>query len=129
MKICITRSRKSGYTETFIRNQVTGLIGRTNVVTLHSGRLPQRTEEGKLVSPWLFWILNQVIKGLTGKRNNYFSHYGLKRFLKKEKIDLVVGNYGLSAAHFVPICKDLNIPLVVIFPEAQAGQVAGSFSW
>lgn len=115
MKICITRSRKSGYTETFIRNQITGLLGKTNVVTLHSGRLPQRTEEGKLVGPWIFWLLNQIIKGLTGNRNNYFSHYGLKRFLTKEKIDLVVGNYGLSAAHFVPICKDLNIPLVVIF--------------
>lgn len=115
MKICITRSRKSGYTETFIRNQITGLLGKTNVVTLHSGRLPQRTEEGKLVGPWIYWLLNQIIKGLTGNRNNYFSHYGLKKFFVKEKIDLVVGNYGLSAAHFVPICKDLNIPLVVIF--------------
>jgi colanic acid/amylovoran biosynthesis glycosyltransferase len=115
MKICITRSRKSGYTETFIRNQITGLLGKTNVVTLHSGRLPQRTEDGKLVGPWIYWLVNQIIKGLTGNRNNYFSHYGLKRFLISEKIDLVVGNYGLSAAHFVPICKDLNIPLVVIF--------------
>jgi colanic acid/amylovoran biosynthesis glycosyltransferase len=115
MKICITRSRKSGYTETFIRNQITGLLGKTNVVTLHSGRLPQRTEEGRLVGPWIFWLLNQIIKGVTGNRNNYFSHYGLKKFLTDEKIDLVVGNYGLSAAHFVPICKDLNIPLVVIF--------------
>ncbi|WP_394354310.1 glycosyltransferase family 4 protein [Aestuariibaculum sediminum] len=48
-------------------------------------------------------------------RNNFFSNYGMKTFFNTHKINVVLANYGISAAHMVPVCKALNIPLIVIF--------------
>jgi colanic acid/amylovoran biosynthesis glycosyltransferase len=55
-----------------------------------------------------------VVKGVLG-RNNIFGNYGVKKYLKDHKIEVVLGNYGMPASHMVPICKALNIPLLVIF--------------
>jgi glycosyltransferase involved in cell wall biosynthesis len=35
--------------------------------------------------------------------------------LQDNRIDVVLANYGISAAHLSPICRELNIPLLVIF--------------
>lgn len=115
MRICIARSQKNVYSETFIRDQIKGLAELSEVIAIHSGRLPERDEKGQLLTPFIFWLLHKVVKTLTGRRNNFFIHYGLKRFLIKNRIDVVLANYGLTGAHFVPVCKSLRIPLVVIF--------------
>lgn len=114
MNICITRSRKDPYSETFIRNQIKGLSNRANIFTIHTGRLPERNEEGQLLSPLLFWYLHKALKLFIG-RNNYFGNYGIKKFLSQHHIDVVLSNYGLSASHMLPICRRLNIPLVAHF--------------
>jgi glycosyltransferase involved in cell wall biosynthesis len=117
MRICITRSEHHSYSETFIRDQIAGFskIQGVEVFTVHSGRLPEREEDGTLLSPFGFWVLHKIVKGITGQRNNYFGNYGLKKFFRENKIDVVLANYGLAAAHLVPICKDVNIPLLAIF--------------
>ncbi len=114
MRICITRSEKYAYSETFIRNQIEGLAKYADVNTIHSGRYPEREENGTLLSPKLFWFLHKVIKVIVG-RNNFFSNYGVKKYLKNNNIDLVWANYGISGAHMVPATKALNIPLITIF--------------
>ncbi len=115
MRICITRSERYSYSETFIRDQLAGFSKLAEVFPIHTSRLPERSENGKLISPWLFWILHKVTKAITGKRNNYFSNYGLKKYFLDTKIDVVLANYGLTGAHLLPICRDLDIPLIVIF--------------
>lgn len=115
MKICITRSEQYSYSETFIRDQLKGLSALAEVYPIHTSRLPERTEEGTLLSPGFFWVLHKIIKTITGKRNNYFSHYGLKKYFTANHIDVVLANYGLTAAHLVPVCRDMNIPLIAIF--------------
>jgi glycosyltransferase involved in cell wall biosynthesis len=114
MNICITRSRKDPYSETFIRNQIKGLSNRAHIFSIHTGRLPERNEEDQLLSPLLFWYLHKALKLFIG-RNNYFSNYGIKKFLRLHHIDVVLSNYGLSASHMLPICRSLNIPLVAHF--------------
>ncbi len=114
MRICITRTVKHAYSETFIRDQINGLSKLADVHTVHSGRFPEKSENGELLSPKLYWLIHKLIKTFTG-RNNYFSNYGVKRFLKSNKIDVVISNYGTSASHMVPVCKALNIPLIPIF--------------
>lgn len=114
MRICITRSEKNAYSETFIRNQISGLSTHADVWTIHSGRFPERSEDNSLLTPKLFWIIHKIIKPIVG-RNNFFSNYGAKKYLKTHKIDLVWANYGMSGAHMVPVCKDINLPLITIF--------------
>lgn len=115
MRICITRSERHSYSETFIRDQIAGFSKLAEVYTIHSGRLPERKEDDTLLGPSIFWILHKIVKGITGQRNNFFGNYGLKKYFKENRIEVVLANYGLSAAHLAPICQDLNIPLIVIF--------------
>lgn len=115
MRICITRSERHSYSETFIRDQIAGISKLADVYTIHSGRLPERKEDGSLLAPWFFWLLHKIIRGVSGKRNNHFGNYGVKKYFSENKIEVVLANYGLSAAHLMPICRDLNIPLLVIF--------------
>lgn len=115
MKICITRTHRNPYSATFIRNQISGLAKLADVYPIHTGRFPERKENGELLNPLLFWIVQKVIKVLTGSRNNFFSHFGIKRFLKDNKIDVVLANYGPSGVYMDPVCKRCGIPLVVHF--------------
>ncbi|HEY3430799.1 MAG TPA: glycosyltransferase, partial [Cyclobacteriaceae bacterium] len=97
------------------RDQINGFSKLAEVFTIHSGRLPERSEDGALLSNRVFWILHKIVKGITGNRNNFFGNYGIKKFLQKNRIEVVLSNYGISAAHLSPICKELRIPLLVIF--------------
>ena len=114
MKICITRSERYAYSETFINDQIAGLSKLADVFTIHSGRYPERSEDNKLLSPLPYWILHKMLKSVIG-RDNYFSNYGMRSYLSRNKIDVVLANYGLSASHFVDVCRDLSIPLLPIF--------------
>lgn len=114
MRICITRSEKFAYSETFIRDQITEFSKHADVYTIHSGRYPEKKEDDTLLSPKAFWLFHKIIKIIVG-RNNFFSNYGMEKFLKDNKIDVVLANYGTSASHMVPVCKALNIPLLPIF--------------
>ena len=51
MKICITRSTKYSYSETFIRDQIAGFAKVSDVYPIHSGRYPERKEDGSLLGP------------------------------------------------------------------------------
>lgn len=115
MKICITRTHKDPYSGTFIRNQIAGLSGLADVYSVHTGRFPEKLENGSLLNPLPFWIIQKVIKILTGSRNNFFSHYGFKRFLKNNRIDVVLANYGPSGVYLNPVCAECRIPLIVHF--------------
>jgi colanic acid/amylovoran biosynthesis glycosyltransferase len=122
MRICITRTEKGRYSETFIQNQIDRLSQWTEVFAVHGGRLPQRSDDDKLLSPSFYWLLHNVVKTISGKRNNYFGNYGLKKFLKEKKIDAVLANYGIAGVHILPVCKSLGIPLVVHFHGFDATQ-------
>jgi glycosyltransferase involved in cell wall biosynthesis len=77
-------------------------------------------EDDSLLAPRFFWMLHQVVKTISGKRNNYFGNYGLKKFLRGNKIDVVLANYGIAGVHILPVCKSLQIPLVVHFHGCDA---------
>lgn len=122
MRICITRSSRNAYSETFIRDQIAGFRKWADVYTIHSGRLPEKNEEGKLLNSKLFWGLHKAFKTVLG-RNNYFGNYGVKKYLKENNIEVVLANYGMPGAHMAPVCRDLNIPLLVIFHGHDATDV------
>jgi hypothetical protein len=83
MRICITRSEKFVYSETFIRDQINVISKLGTVYTIHSGRLPERNEDDRLLAPKIIWLLHKIAKVFFG-RNNYFGNYGIKKFLKDD---------------------------------------------
>jgi len=122
MRICIARPREYVYSETFIENIISGLSEHANVYNIHSRRLPEKKEDGTLLSPKPFWLMHKILKPLLG-RNNYFSNYGIKKYLRENKIEVVFANYGMTASHMVPGCKALGIPLLAIFHGRDATDI------
>ena len=114
MRICISRTERNAYSETFIRDQIAEFSKLATVYAVYGGRFPERQENNQLLHSKLFWFQHKMIKGLVG-RNNFFSNYSMKKYLRDNKIDVVLANYGSSASHFVPVCKSLDIPLLPIF--------------
>ncbi len=122
MKICIARSEKGRYSETFIKNQIDYLSTYAEVFPVYDGRLPQRSEDGSFLAPLPIRVGNLIVRAITGKRNNYFGNYGLKHFLKTNKIDVVLAEYGMAGVHILPVCRSLDIPMVVHFHGFDATQ-------
>lgn len=122
MKICIARSEKGRYSETFIQNQIDYLSHHAEIFPVYDGRLPQRAEDGSFLAPGYIRMANFFIRAITGKRNNYFGNYGLKRFLRVNKIDVVLAEYGMAGVHILPVCQSVNIPMVVHFHGFDATQ-------
>jgi colanic acid/amylovoran biosynthesis glycosyltransferase len=114
MRICITRSSRNAYSETFIRDQIAVFSNWAEVYTIHSGRLPEKREDGTLLNSKIYWVLHKALKGIFG-RNNFFGNYGVRKYLLDNKIEVVLANYGMPGAHMTTVCKSLNIPLLVIF--------------
>ena len=81
MRILITRSERYSYSETFIRDQIAEFSKLATVFTIHSGRYPERDEDGKLLSPGIFWAVGKILKVVTGERNNYFTDSGFRKYL------------------------------------------------
>ena len=84
MRICIARSEKYVYSETFILNIISGLSALADVYNIHSRRIPERKEDNTLHHPKLFWVMHKIVKPILG-RNNVFSNYGIKKYLRRIK--------------------------------------------
>jgi glycosyltransferase involved in cell wall biosynthesis len=85
-----------------------------NLVYYFGGDLPTENEsKGKLstfFSKVMFRYMKQFYKlSLTRKE------YELYRSFRKEKIDLVITEYGTTAARVLKVCKKNNLPLIPIF--------------
>lgn len=115
MRICITRANKNAYSETFIRDQIKGLAHYAEIDTVYSGWMPERSEDGKRLSPFPFWVMHKIVKRITGNRRNFFSSYGLQRFFRDHHTHVVLANYGIAGACLYPVCRQLRIPLVIHF--------------
>ena len=115
MNICVTRPNKFSPSETFLRNQIKGLENYARVFPVYGGYLPEHEENGELLNTRLYWLLNKLNKNVLKRKNNYFGNHGISEYLKKNKIDIVLANYGISGVKLMPICEKLNLPLIVHF--------------
>ncbi|MCC9061721.1 glycosyltransferase [Flavobacterium piscisymbiosum] len=110
--IAICSPNKSTYSETFIQAQKEGLEGK--VYYYYGGELPTDLENfGKLFNQKDILInkIKQQLK-LTGFNAN---EIGFIHSLKKNKIQVVIAQYGTTAYRIVEVCKYLTIPLITHF--------------
>ncbi len=117
LNIAIVSVNKDKYSETFIHNHVRLLPG--NIHFLYDGYLPTRYS---------------LDRGLTGQSLQNYEHNKwfnfrkkvseneknnlirtIERYLAKNKVDVILCEYGPSGVELMPIAKHLNVPLVVHF--------------
>ncbi len=125
MKICIVRPNKSAYSETFIRAHIDRLP--VEVRTLYGSWFPMFDENDRPFLPPILRRGNLALARLlvvepSRLHRMILRHYprylrkmGLKLFLRRERIEAVLAEYGPTGVAVMDACKETNIPLIVHF--------------
>ncbi len=117
--IALLSPNQNAYSETFIQAHKKRLKG--NIFYYYSGEVPTAVEGGVVINSRRRRIVD-LIKG----------HFHLNRFslaeqavitsFKKNKIDLVFAEYGVTGERILPVCRELGLPLIVHFHGFDASQ-------
>lgn len=110
--IAIISPSQNAYSETFIQQQKKGLKGK--VFYYYGGKIPQYLEGfGKLSNSTVTYFIK--IKRKLGFKTLSIPETVFIHSLRKNKIQVVLAQYGTTAHQIVTICKRVNIPLITHF--------------
>lgn len=111
MRLLIAYPQPNSYSETFIHNHIKYL---NPVATITDGWLPYLDQNKNTIFqfPFSLNVLRGTLKNYLP--NFYFKIYqqNLKQYLIKNKIEIVLAEYGITASNMIDVCTELNIPLV-----------------
>ncbi|MCM8787658.1 MAG: glycosyltransferase [Candidatus Omnitrophica bacterium] len=121
IKICVVTPSASSYSQTFIRNHIENLKGE--VLFLHGTVFPKYDWQNKLLDNYpknlifklLKIILRNLLKEIFKLNNDFFYKKALERYFIKNKVNIVLAEFGHIGVSVMDICKNLDIPLVVYF--------------
>lgn len=93
----------------------------------HHGRIPEKVDGRLVQSPWLWrmrWVIGKLLK-----IDDYHYLKGFRNSLKKNRINVILAEYGTTGAHIFELCKELGIELIVHFHgfDASRYDVLGKF--
>lgn len=118
--ICIVHPNKQAYSETFIHAHIERLPAKVKV--LYGGLFPAFTEHDQpLLSRSLLhrgarFALRKAFR-VNSKR---LQNSALRRYLRREKIEAVLAEYGPTGVSVMGACRAQNIPLIVHFHGSDA---------
>ena len=123
--ILIVSPTKIGLTETFIRAHIDQLYGNVfylygwdldfktqadvSLIQLYKPKSSFLTKFKSLLPHYIYFRLLQK------QKKNYTKQALIKRYIKEHHIDVVMAEYGTAGSFITPICKNLDIPLLVHF--------------
>jgi glycosyltransferase involved in cell wall biosynthesis len=114
MNLCFTRSNKYSHSETFIDNEIKALQPQ---LLIYEGWYPSVLPNGASFLPFPFNFL--LVRG--GMRNVFPRIYHtlytrfLASYLTKNKIDVLLANYGPMGVALIDACERAKIKMVVHF--------------
>ena len=113
MKRCIAYPNKKSYSETFIHNHIEYL---KPALTLSGGWRPYRTSTGDtIIKMPLAEPVRVGVKRTLPILYPAFYTYFLTRYLKENRPDVLLAEYGPTACAVMAACRRANVPLVVHF--------------
>ncbi len=115
LNIAVLSYNQNKYSETFIRNQVKHLNG--NIHYLYGGELPGfYNNEQRFLKKDFFSRGQRWFQGLLFNRTEYEQHKeAVEKYLLKNKMDIVIANYSVTALPVMEMCQRNGIPLIVHF--------------
>lgn len=133
VNIFIVQPNRNTYSETFIRNHIKYLPGQIfhgygnwwpdfdsddrSLIDLYTNRNFKSKVFGKL-KKWFAKSLYPIINSLfpnTKFAERDLANKAFKYYLVKNKIDIVLAEYGMMGAGVMHICEEMKIPLIVHF--------------
>lgn len=114
MKIAIISPSKSNISETFIQAQIKSLKGE--ILHYHTGDVPTQLNDRSLLGELSFlYRIKYHVQKRTGNTILTPDENTFRRSLQKERPDIILAQYGLTAAKNLRVIKSLSIPLVIHF--------------
>lgn len=113
-KLAFVKPNHKNYSETFLENQIRLLDNPKRI--LYGGAFPTREDDGSLLikNPFhllLYFYYKKVLRRTDIPIRDLY----LKKWLLKNKISVVLAQYGPTGALIAPACKMASIPLVIHF--------------
>jgi colanic acid/amylovoran biosynthesis glycosyltransferase len=124
-KVCIVRPGKSTYSETFIRAHIQEFPGE--ITTLYGEGFPTFTEDDRpLLPPFQRWANNVAGRAVgidPGRIHStvlrhypeYFRSALVKRFLRRQRVQAVLAEFGPTGVAMMEACRSAGVPLIVHF--------------
>ncbi|PWK71423.1 glycosyltransferase involved in cell wall biosynthesis [Mucilaginibacter oryzae] len=117
--LCIIKPNKSAFSETFIQAHVDRI--QANKKVLYGGAFPLCDDAGKFIIKSKIGLLSYLIqKRIFKKQEIGVRTRALAQYLKFNKIDVVLAEYGMVGAMVSGACKLADVPLVIHFHGADA---------
>ncbi|MDY6986996.1 MAG: glycosyltransferase [Thermodesulfobacteriota bacterium] len=116
MRICVIGQNRAAYSETFIQAHIGQLPA--NVRYVWGNPFPMYTaEEAPLLrSVWLLERFKRAFRRIViGASEAHIRREGIRVFLRRDRPDLVLAEYGQTGVAVMDICKEAGIPLIVHF--------------
>lgn len=120
LNICMVYPIKNAYSETFIKNQIERLP--FNVKSLYGGWFPTYKDGDVPLTPLLLQKIDYLRERYLDLSGNCFRNKAFISYLKGNKIDVVLAQYGLTGIEIMDLCCQGNFPLVVHFHGFDSSQ-------
>lgn len=115
INLALISPSENAYSETFIQNHKRYIDAKVSYY--YDGFVPKHLEGKGLLKPSFYNKLKYHIKETIGISSppNFLRERALAKSFKENKIDIVYAEYGTTGVFVLPICKELNLPLIVNF--------------
>lgn len=121
--ICIISPRKSAYSETFIQAHLRRLPAEVKLLhgtLMRGGDFPAMTENDRPLLSLAERGLTLIWREAFGIRVTRFQDAALRRYLRREKIEAVLAEFGYTGASVSDACHAAGVPLIVHFHGGDA---------
>lgn len=116
-KLCIIKPNKDAFSETFIQEHINRLS--TSVKVLYGGSFPLYDDNGQYIIKSKLGLLSYLVqKKLLKKKDIRVRTNALAAYLKRNKIEVVLAEYGMVGAMVSKACQKAGVPLVIHYHGA-----------
>ena len=113
-RLCIIYPNKSSSSETFIQAHVNKLP--FDIKVLYGGWFPTYDGNDKPLNEFIsLSVAEKILFRLRPTQQSHLKERALEDFLTKNKIDVVMVEYGITGTRVMNVCERKKIPLVVHF--------------
>src|ERR1041384_2646572 len=113
--ICVASPKRNAYSQTFVRAHRELLPAQ--IENLYAPDYETLSDDaGPLVKPELTARLTRtILRGSLRLDGQYFQRQALRHFLRRNKVEAVLAEFGPTATLVMDVCRDLQIPLIAHF--------------
>ncbi|NIS70625.1 MAG: glycosyltransferase [Proteobacteria bacterium] len=111
--VCIVSPNKFAYSETFIRAHIERIPAKVKV--LYGGWFPTHNEGDRPLISLFQRCIHLAFQKIFDVNPKRFQIAALRRYLRRERVEVVLAEYGPTGVSVMEACRSEGIPLIVHF--------------